>query len=133
MSADLSLAKQLLASGTHTIVAVKAGDTVAAASGPGLAPLLAVLDRLQGAAVADRAVGRAAALLLLHAGAACVHGLVLSEPGRAALDQHGCPASWDKLVPHIRNRMGTGLCPMEERALGMGAPAEAYRAFVLRE
>ena len=55
----------------------------------------------------------------------------LSESGLAVLTRNGVQAEYAVLAPHIVNRAGTGLCPMEETVLAIDDPAAAYVA--LRE
>ena len=71
---------------------------------------------LQGADVEDSIVGKAAALLMICGGVKSVKAGVLSEGGKAVLEEHGVPYAYDVLVPNIINRKGDGICPMEEVA-----------------
>lgn len=98
--------------------------------GRGIRP---VLDRLaadpdffRGAAVADKVVGRSAALLFLYGGVSQVYAGVLSVPAEEVLRVHGVPYACSERVPMIRNRTGDGFCPMEQRVLTTEDPAEAY-------
>ena len=71
-------------------------------------------DVLSNAAVADKAVGKAAAACMIVGGVRQVHGDVMSEPALELLQTHGVTAEYDQLVNHIINRAGTGWCPMEQ-------------------
>lgn len=68
---------------------------------------------LQGALVADKAVGKAAAACMVVGGISAVHADVMSEPALALLQRHGVDARYGQLVDHIINRTGDGWCPME--------------------
>ena len=96
----------------------------------GIRPLVEWLaedpDSLRGAAAADKIIGKAAALLLVYGGVACVHAGVLSEGGQAVLLAHGVSFTYDQLTPWIRNRQGTGMCPMEQRVQAIDDPAQAF-------
>lgn len=96
----------------------------------GIRPLVAWLaedpDGLRGAAAADKIIGKAAALLLVYGGVSCIHAGVLSEGGQAVLLAHGIPYTYDQLTPWIRNRQGTGMCPMEQRVQAIDDPAQAF-------
>lgn len=71
-------------------------------------------DVLSNAAVADKAVGKAAAACMIVGGVRQVHGDVMSEPALELLQKHGVTAEYGQLVDHIINRAGTGWCPMEQ-------------------
>jgi iron complex outermembrane receptor protein len=68
---------------------------------------------LQGAIIADKAVGKAAAACMVVGGVRQVHADVMSEPALAMLQNHGVDAQYSQLVDHIINRTGTDWCPME--------------------
>lgn len=69
---------------------------------------------LQGAYIADKAVGKAAAACMVVGGVKQVHADVMSQPALALLRQHGVEAEYGKLVDHIINRKGDDWCPMEK-------------------
>lgn len=82
----------------------------------GVAPLLAWLESGEvprGCVAADRVVGKAAAFLYVHLGVAHVYARVMSLPAIAVLERYGIAWSADTQVEAIRNRAGTGYCPME--------------------
>lgn len=83
-------------------------------------------DFLSGAAAADKVVGKAAALLFIHARIASLHAQVISRPALDILSTHQLPTTYDHLVERISNRAGDGLCPMESRVLEITDAAEAY-------
>ncbi len=76
--------------------------------------------------VADRIVGKAAALLIVHLGAKQVYADTLSRAGFEVFVRHGVTFTFCRLVPHIINRTGDGLCPMEQATLSVDDPAMAY-------
>lgn len=123
----------LEASGATCLVQRDGEQMVSAESG--IRPLLSWLretpDTLYGALVADKVVGKAAALLLVHGGVAGVWAGVISEPAAAVLERAGILFAAGERTARIRNRAGTGLCPMEARVLAIEDPAQAYR--VLQE
>ena len=53
---------------------------------------------------------------------------VMSEAAAEVLIRHGIACAQDKLVDHIINRSGTGICPFEEAVLEIHTPAEALAA-----
>ncbi len=125
---DLKKATKLLKNGA-TCVAVK-GDLVHVSHQTGIAPLLEFADRgidLAGFSVADKIVGKAAALLFVRAGIICVYAEVLSAGGKAVLAQHGIPVTYNTLTAHIINRAGTDICPMEKAVAEIDDPQAAYQ------
>ena len=77
---------------------------------------------LQGAFIADKAVGKAAAACMVVGGVKHVHADVMSEPALALLKAHSIIAEYGKLVDHIINRAGTDWCPMERLSRDINDP-----------
>ena len=92
--------------------------------GRGVRPLLTALEegRLAGACVADRVIGKGAAMLLVCGGAAAVHASLISTHAKTYLDRHGIEYSFDQACPYIINRAGDGMCPMESTVLEIEDP-----------
>ena len=82
---------------------------------------------LQGASMADRVVGRGAALLMAKGGVKEVFAFVLSQPAFDVLRQAGITISYDTLQPNIINRTGTDICPVEKLTADTTDPDEAFR------
>ena len=82
---------------------------------------------LQGASMADRVVGRGAALLMVKGGVKEVFAFVLSQPALDVLRQAGITISYDTLQPNIINRTGTDICPVEKLTADTTNPDEAFR------
>lgn len=94
----------------------------------GIVPILERVEAgesLCGMAVADKIIGKAAAMLLLCGGAECVYGEVMSEQAKALLEDAGVEVSYGTLVKAIRNRTDTDICPMEKAVAALETPAEA--------
>ena len=130
MRTDLERAKQTLARGGHTAVLCRE-DAVYITDERGVKPLLdwiAAGTDLAGFSAADKAVGKAAALLYVLLGVREVYAPLMSEPARRALEGHGITAGWGQLVPAIRNRSGDGLCPMEQAVWEIEEPEAALAA-----
>ena len=129
MKHDLSRAITLLNEGAYTCVAVR-GDTVYTTAERGVKPLLAWLEQgvsLVGFSVADKVVGKAAALLYVLLGAEHVHTRVVSACAAEVFRAHGIALTYDLLVDAIINRAGTGFCPMETATKDITDPADALR------
>lgn len=69
---------------------------------------------LEGASVADKVVGKAAAALMIKGGISQLYSAVLSEPAEKLFAAHGVQVSCGKIVPFIENRDKSGWCPMEK-------------------
>lgn len=127
---DLQQAKARLAAGDVCCVVCRNGETYTSAQ-RGVAPLLNWLDdgaAFDGASAADKVVGKAAAMLFVLLGLKAVYTPVISQTALAVFEQHGVAASWDRVVPYIINRAGTGPCPMEQAVSAIDAPAQAPQA-----
>lgn len=81
---------------------------------------------LHGGKIADRVIGRGAALLLLKAGIAEVFAYVISQGALDILTQNGIEVSYSTVQPHIINRTGNDICPVEKLTQDIISPDEAY-------
>jgi len=119
--------------GNHTCVLRTADGTLLTSDAHGILPPLRWLREdpglLRGADVADRVIGKAAALLFAHGGVRSIWAARMSEAARDFLQTTGIVFDCGELVPAILNRDGTGLCPMEQRAMGIDEPGEAFKVF----
>ena len=101
----------------------------------GIRPMILWLEDdpefLRGASVADKIVGRAAAMIMIHAGVSEVYASVISNGALEALRDAGISCTYSMTAIAISNRRGDGICPMERAVAPIKEPSEAYR--VLRE
>jgi len=115
-----------------SLMVYSSGRLVFSSSSKGIRPHLEAIDRLgdalHGSVMADKIVGRAAALLILYSGAAEAHAALISTPGRQVLEQHGLAFTYAQETPHIKMLDGRIYCPFEAMVQGISDPAEAYRA-----
>lgn len=130
MTEPLERAKSLLKS-TDSTLAVVSVDDVFTSHERGVKPLLYLLTEkkgfLKGASVADKVIGKAAALLMALGEIKEVHTLIISEPAIKVFEKHNIPCFYDKKVTRIVNRTGDGLCPMETLCLDVDEPQEAFQ------
>jgi hypothetical protein len=131
VNGDLELARTLLQAQGKALVLVKDGRVLGTGEHKGMADLLALAEQLgqeaQGAALADRVVGKAAAMVARSMGVASVYALLVSQPAREALAKGGVPLEYEQLVPAILNEKGAGPCPLERLVAAIEDPAEAER------
>lgn len=93
---------------------------------PGVLDLFNMLNTmplfLNGGMVADRVVGRGAALLLVKGQVTKVYAKLISQPALNVLSQAGIEVGYDSVVPNIINRAGSGICPVEQLTLNVNDP-----------
>ncbi len=69
---------------------------------------------LEGAYVADRVIGRGAALLLVMGHVSQVFAQLISEQAVKVLRASEINVEYESIVPNIINRDGTDICPVEK-------------------
>lgn len=127
MSADLERAKEILCSSGSTCVLCR-DELTYTTTVRGIRPLVDWLDSGEdtcGFSAADKVVGKAAALMYCLLGVRCVYGAVMSDAAVKVLRRNGIEAYWGRLTDGIRNRAGTGLCPMESATMHIDDPDDA--------
>ncbi|MGN0596537.1 MAG: DUF1893 domain-containing protein [Ruminiclostridium sp.] len=130
---DISEIKKLLLKSSYTIVVRKNGETFTSTL-RGVDPLLKLLnenpDFLKGAAVADKVIGKGTAMLLAMGKPAYVFANVISDPAIEILEKYRVPFEYYTFVPHIMNRRGTDLCPIEKALLDIDSLDEGYKTIL---
>lgn len=95
---------------------------------PGVQDLLRLTadepERLKGAVVADKRVGKAAACLLIEGGVKRVNTPLVSTPAKQMLEAAGIPLYAREEIPLMLNHDGTDLCPMEKKLLDAKTPEQ---------
>lgn len=83
----------------------------------GVRDLLALQDsdRLEGAVMADKTVGRAAAWLMVAGKVREVYTHTVCTPAREMLENAGIVLHADNEIPYIVNKQGDGQCPLDSR------------------
>ena len=84
-------------------------------------------ERLQGAIVADKLVGRAAAAIMAVGGVRELHTNLISTPARELLEKAGIRVFAREEVPAILNRDRSGMCPMDTRIADAETPEECVQ------
>jgi len=134
MLTDIQKAKLSLQESDASCVMVK--DSVVSQSElQGIMPLLEWLekspDTLRGSCIADKVVGKAAALLMVLGNVSEVYAEVLSASAEECFQKNKIVFSFGEKVPHILNRTQTDMCPMEKRCIEIESPQNAYE--ILKE
>lgn len=128
---DVELAKEFLQKYNYSLVVVKE-DVLFVSRKPGILPIVNLcneqLHKYYGASLADKVIGKAAALLLAETGVKEVYAQTISIAALPVLKQYGITYSYGELVPAIQNRLGDDLCPMEKLCADIESPTEAMEA-----
>ena len=82
--------------------------------------------------MADKVIGKAAALLMALGEIKEVHTLIISKPALQVFENHNIKYFYDKKVDRIVNRTGDGLCPMESLCLDIDDPHEALTKIIVK-
>lgn len=139
ISSEMNLLVDLLHNGGYTLV-VGHGDEVRTFSQRGVADLMDLLEKdpafLQGAWIADKVVGKAAAALMIKGGVVRLHTDTLSQPAFELFNKDGSiQVEYGRLVPYIENRKQDGWCPLEKLSFHKDSVEEIFlsvRDFVER-
>lgn len=127
---DIQLARKILEEKRLSLVITKDGKILFESRSSGIRGLLKAIDildkKIDGSSVADRVIGRAAALLLSSYNLKVIHVSTLSFGGLKVLKENSIPVKYDTLVPVILNMDGNGICPFEEFAMTIDNPQNAF-------
>jgi hypothetical protein len=129
---DLDLAHFLLEEEKWNLVIVKEGEVLFSSRERGVAPFFhavqSMVESLHNAALADRIVGSAVAMLCLHAGIISVHAVIASQRALDMLKEQGVSITSENVVPCISNYDGTDLCAFEKLAANCQSPSQLLSA-----
>jgi len=127
---DIRLAKRRLHENNLNLVIVKRERIVFETGAHGIGGFLLAVEKLGkkmvGSAVADRIVGRAAALLCAYGEVASVFAVTISEDGMQILRENAIPCEYENVVSNILSYDRTDICPFEKLAADLRNPKEAY-------
>lgn len=111
-------------------LAVLKDDSSYFSSEHGIGTLLKLINEspsiLKGSYTADSVVGKAAAFLMIKGEIKELYAQIISEHAADVLEKYNIPFSYGEIVPHIINRAGDGMCPMEQKVLNIDNPHDAY-------
>lgn len=132
MSDDLEMARDVMRDQKLAFVVVRRQEILAQSASPGIRDLLQATDqlgpKLAGAALADKVVGKAVAMIAWHAGIREIYAGLLSDLARYELQRAGIPYEYERSIPMILNRDGTDMWPLEKTVYGLVEPGLAVAA-----
>jgi|SRR6056297_2287634 len=117
---DLKIAKQILDKEELTLAIVKNEECFFKSKERGIKPLYMALmnykDKLEGASAADKIVGKGAALLYIRGRVENLYAKIISQNSISVLEENRIIVQGETIVPYIKNRELTGMCPIETMA-----------------
>jgi len=128
---DLEIAKRRLREKGFSLVIAKDEEVVFETKQSGVGGFLSVIEKfgrkkLHGSSVADKVIGRAAALLCVYCGVKALYAVVLSNGGKEVLEGNGVFFGFESLAPNILNQQKTDVCPFEKVVIVVSDVEEAY-------
>ncbi|MDY3791563.1 MAG: DUF1893 domain-containing protein [Oscillospiraceae bacterium] len=127
MTENMKKAVSMLNEQALTLAAVNGNETITSRE-RGVKPLLALIDggrTLEGYSAADKVVGAAAAYLYVLLGAKELYANVISRKAANIMEKYGIYTEYNTLAEAIKNRAGTGFCPMETAVFEAVSPENA--------
>jgi len=127
---DLTIAKQRLKDKELSLVFVKNSKPIFETKGEGLSGFLQAIEEYNGAlseaSVADRIIGKAAALLCIYSKVKAAFAITLSQGGLEILNTHRIYIEFENITPTILNLRKTDQCPFEKLLENITEPNKAY-------
>lgn len=125
---DIDIAKDLLQKENFTLVVVKNGEILFTSNDKGIKPMYTLVKELKeevkDASIADRVIGRGAALLSQYLKIKEVYSNLISKSAIEVLELEGIEYTFLELCDSIKNRDKTGLCPIETISLDQTDPVK---------
>jgi hypothetical protein len=126
---DLEIAKRRLKEGDLSFVVVKNGKIIFETNLSGLRGFLQAIKSLDkeltDSSIADRVIGRAAALLSAYSHVSAVFAVTISEEGIKVLKDNNIAYYFENYVQKILNSEKCDMCPFEKLTMHL-TPAETY-------
>lgn len=123
---DINIAKKVLMEENLALVVVKNGEIIFKSIDKGIKPMYILATEMKaksiGASLADRVIGKGAAILCGYIGIKEVYTELISEGGISTLNKYNIPYIMDESCPYIKNRDKTDYCPIEKLSLDKEDP-----------
>ena len=128
---DFELAENELKSRKINLVIVKNGVVLYQSTASGMKGLLQAIEEydgdLAGTAVADKIVGRAAAMLCVYSKVESVFAITMTEGALKLLTKNRVAHKFERYVHRLMNSQGTDICPFERAIRDIDDPKEAFK------
>lgn len=123
---DIQIAKKILENEDLTMVVVKNGEIIFKSKDKGIKPMYILATEMkelaENGSLADRVIGKGAALLCGYIGIKEVYTDLISEAGRNILEKYKVSYTTNKSCLYIKNRDNTDYCPIEKISLDIDNP-----------
>ena len=127
---DLEIAKQRLKTKKQTLVFVKNSKVIFESNIEGLKGFIDAIEThgkaLSGTSVADKVLGKAAALLCLYSKISAVFAVTASQSGLEILKKSNIRHEYENLVYAILDLRKADRCPFEKLVENVSNPKEAF-------
>ena len=125
-----NIATEMIKTQKASCVTVRNGKIETQGSPRGIAYIIDLYekDMLKDAFVADKIVGKAAAMIFTLGGVSACYAENISEPALKWLTDHNVSTEYTNISEHIVNRKGDGTCPMEMTVQDIDNEEEALEA-----
>ncbi|KAB3537695.1 DUF1893 domain-containing protein [Alkaliphilus pronyensis] len=128
---ELELAKRELMKGNFSCVLVKDGEVCYTSVEKGIKPLMLPLihDKsiFQNMVLADKVIGKAAALLIVFSSIQMVFAETISSEAKKIFEENNIMYEYEEEVPYIYNRVKSDMCPIEKLVKNTNNPQEAFQ------
>lgn len=118
---NMKVAKKYLKEENLSLVVVKDGKLIFKSHDKGIKPMYTlateILEDSKDSVIADRVIGKGAAMLCKHIGVKEIYGQLMSHTAMKVLKESNIEYTYDRSCPYIKNRDKTGICPIEKIAL----------------
>lgn len=127
---DLEIARNILKEKNFNIIFVKNGKVIFKSSEHGLKGFIQAINEfengLYGASLADKTIGKAAAMLCVYSKVKSVFAITISDLGASTLKKHNIFYQFENHIPNILNKEQTDVCPFEKLVLNVEMAIEAF-------
>lgn len=117
---NIEIAKKYLEEENLTLAVVKNGELIFKSKDKGIKPMYILATEMKeiakDASIADKVIGKGAALLCEYIGIREIYGELMSEIAIEFLKGANIDFTYSRTTPYIENRDRTGLCPIENMA-----------------
>lgn len=127
---NLMQAKNILKRNNYTFVLLVKGKVMKVSRKRGIIPFMEIIrdnpSIIEGAVIADKVIGKAAALLAAQNKLKAIYAEILSKNAKEILDYYSILCQYGSIVDYIQNRTKNDKCPMEKLTKEINDPDIAY-------